>query len=186
MRRNSVSGAKPSAATWPATNALVFLATCAGPRSTIRKNFIPGPDHEPLEKLDENSGVDPAFLLGHEPHLPARRDGRDQAHAVTSPRAGDHRGLSLPAPGATRMMIRAHVRGVAEVDIGLFPLRHRPDLRVFLLEPLLHQRLVAFQRAMQRLLASDAQLRQKPRTTTAMATMGRRAPAYKARIISSR
>ena len=59
------------------------------------------------------------------------------------------------------MMIRAHMRGVAEVDIGLFPLRHRPDLRVFLLEPLLHQRLIALQRAMQRLLASDAQLRQK-------------------------
>jgi hypothetical protein len=43
------------------------------------------------------------------------------------------------------MMIRAHMRGVAEVDIGLFPLRHSLDLRVFLLEPLLHQRLVAFQ-----------------------------------------
>src|SRR6266849_935224 len=60
------------------------------------------------------------------------------------------------------MMIRAHMRGVAEVDIGFFPMRQSFDPREFLLEPLLHQRLVPFQRTMQRLLASDAQLGQKP------------------------
>src|SRR6202162_1543525 len=60
------------------------------------------------------------------------------------------------------MMIRAHVRGVAEIDIGFFPLRQSPDPRVFPLEPLLHQRLVAFQSAVQRLLAGDAELRQQP------------------------
>jgi hypothetical protein len=38
------------------------------------------------------------------------------------------------------MMIRAHVRGVAEVDIGFYPLRQSPDPRVFLLEPLLHRK----------------------------------------------
>src|SRR5712671_4104424 len=60
------------------------------------------------------------------------------------------------------MMIRAHVRGVGEVDIGFFPMRQSLDPREFLLEPLLHQRLVPFQRTMQRLLASDAELGQKP------------------------
>src|SRR5882724_7502512 len=60
------------------------------------------------------------------------------------------------------MMIRAQMRGVAEVDRGLLPLRKRSDPRIVPLEPLLHQRLVAFKRAMQRPLASDAELRQKP------------------------
>src|ERR1700674_1086922 len=60
------------------------------------------------------------------------------------------------------MMIRAHVRGVAEVDIGFFPLCQSPDPRVFLLEPLLHQCLIPLQRTMQRFLAGDAELRQQP------------------------
>src|SRR5215467_3947040 len=59
------------------------------------------------------------------------------------------------------MMIRAHMRGVAEVDLRLFPLRQSFDPREFLLEPLLHQRLVLFQRTMQRLLAGDAELSEK-------------------------
>jgi hypothetical protein len=63
------------------------------------------------------------------------------------------------------MMIRTHVRGVAEVDLGLFPLRQSPDPRVFLLEPLLHQRFVSFQCTMQRLLAGDADLRCRTRYT---------------------
>src|SRR3984893_17675633 len=59
-------------------------------------------------------------------------------------------------------MIRAHMRGVTEVDCGLLPLRQSSDPRIILLQPLLHQRLVPFQRAMQRLLAGDAELRQQP------------------------
>src|SRR5712671_2145870 len=60
------------------------------------------------------------------------------------------------------MVIRAHMRGVAEVDLSLFPLRQSFDPREFSLKPLLHQSLVPFQRTMQRLLAGDAELRQKP------------------------
>src|SRR5262245_57625211 len=56
------------------------------------------------------------------------------------------------------MVIRAHMRGVAEVDLSLFPLRQSLDPRECLLEPLLHQRLVPFQRTMQRPLAGDAEL----------------------------
>jgi len=86
----------------------------------------------------------------------AHRDGRDQAHAVARSRTCDDRGLALLAPGAAGMMIRAHMRGVAEVDLSFFPLRKRSDPRIVLLEPLLHQRFVALHRAMQRPLAGDA------------------------------
>jgi hypothetical protein len=50
------------------------------------------------------------------------------------------------------MVIRAHMRGVAEVDLSLFPVRQSFDPREFLLKPLLHQRFVPFQCTMQRLL----------------------------------
>jgi hypothetical protein len=48
------------------------------------------------------------------------------------------------------MMIRAHMRRIAEVNVGFHSPCKSLDLRVFLLEPLLHQRRVALQRAMQR------------------------------------
>src|SRR6516164_2506246 len=59
------------------------------------------------------------------------------------------------------MVIRAHMGRIAEENVGFFPLRKSPDFGVFLFEPLLHQRLVVFQRTMQRLLAGDTKLRQK-------------------------
>ena len=52
--------------------------------------------------------------------------------------------------------------GVAEVNLGFFALRKRFDARIFLLQPFLHQRLVAFQRAAQRFLTGDAKLCQEP------------------------
>jgi len=60
------------------------------------------------------------------------------------------------------MMIRPHMRRVAEKDIRFFPSRKSFDFRVFLLQPLLHKPLVAFQRMIQRLLTTDPELRQKP------------------------
>jgi hypothetical protein len=51
------------------------------------------------------------------------------------------------------------VGGIAKEDLRFFLLRKGFDLRVFLLEPLLDQSLIALLRAMQRLLASDAELR---------------------------
>src|ERR1700720_3402189 len=60
------------------------------------------------------------------------------------------------------MVIRAHMRGVAEVNLSPFPPRQSFDPWEFLLEPLLHQSFVPFQRTMQRLLAGDAELGQKP------------------------
>jgi hypothetical protein len=59
------------------------------------------------------------------------------------------------------MVIRAHMRGVAEVDLSLFPVRQSFEPREFLLKPLLHQRFVPFQCTMQRLLTGDAKLSEK-------------------------
>src|SRR6202166_622159 len=69
--------------------------------------------------------------------------------------------FALLTPSAPRVMIRAHMSGIAKEDLSLFTLCKGPDLRVFLLEPLLYQSLVALLRTVQRLLASDAELRQQ-------------------------
>src|SRR5258708_24468291 len=132
------------------------------PAVNDQKNLVLGPDQDPHENLNEHIGISAQFPLNHEPHMAARGDRRDQAHAIPRPCPRYNGGLPLPAPGATRMMIRAHVRGVAEVNLSLFPLRQSFDPWEFLLEPLLHQSFVPFQRTMQRLLAGDAELSQKP------------------------
>jgi integrase len=54
-------------------------------------------------------------------HIAARTHRGDEAHAVARPGAEHDRGLSLLAPSAAGMMIRAHMRRVAEVDVGAFP-----------------------------------------------------------------
>ena len=53
----------------------------------------------------------------------------------------DDRRFALLAPTAPRVMIRAHVGGIAKEDLRFFLLRKGFDLRVFLLEPLLDQSL---------------------------------------------
>ena len=50
-----------------------------------QENVSPGTFYQPLQKFDEDIGVDPAFVDDHEPHVAARRDRRDQARAVTAP-----------------------------------------------------------------------------------------------------
>jgi hypothetical protein len=64
----------------------------------------------------------------------------------------DDRRFALLAPTTARVMIRAHVGGIAKENLRFFPLRKGFNLRVFLLEPLLDQGLVALLRAVQRLL----------------------------------
>src|SRR5271157_1047432 len=54
-----------------------------------------------------------------------------------------------------------YVSSVAEIYLGPFFPSHRLDFRIFFLEPLLHQSLVAFDRTVQWLLAGDAELRQQ-------------------------
>jgi hypothetical protein len=59
----------------------------AGVQSWLKPNEMALHFHEALEKFDENSGVNSTFFLDHETHVAARRDSRDQAHAVTRSRA---------------------------------------------------------------------------------------------------
>src|SRR6516165_2654357 len=101
------------------------------------KNLVLGADHQAPEKLDENIGIDAAFFLDRESHMAARSHRRDQTHAVPRPSTQHDWSLALLAPGATGMVIRAHMRCVSKIDIGLFSMRQSFDLRVFLLEPLL-------------------------------------------------
>ena len=54
------------------------------------------------------------------------------------------------------------MRCVAKIDFGFLLLRQGLDLRVLFLQPLLDQGLVALQGAMQRPLAGNAELSQKP------------------------
>ena len=89
-------------------------------------------------------------------------DRRDQTHAVAGSSCLDDRRFPLLAPGPAGVVIRADMRCVAEIDFSFLPLRQDLDLRVLFLQPLLDKRLVALQGAMQRLLAGDAELGQKP------------------------
>lgn len=94
--------------------------------------------------------------------MTARRDRRDQAHAI--PRSGglDDRRFAASAPSPAGMTIQAHRRGIVEIDFGFLLLGQGLDLRVLFPQPVLDQRLVARQGTMQRLLAGGAELRQKP------------------------
>src|SRR3984893_2259935 len=126
-----------------------------------QENRACGTGDEALEKFNEDSGIDTALLLDHEPHLASRGDRRDEAHTMARAGGFDDRRFALLAPTTPGVMIRAHVGSIAKENLRFFPLRKRFDLRVFLLEPLLDQGLVALLRAVQRLLASDAELRQQ-------------------------
>ena len=53
------------------------------------------------------------------------------------------------------------MRGIRKIDIGFLLLRQGFDLRIVILQPLPHERLVALDCSVQRLLAGDAELRQE-------------------------
>src|SRR6202049_422929 len=126
-----------------------------------QENRACGAGDEALEKFNKDSGIDTALLLDHEPHLASRGNRRDEAHAMACAGGFDDWRFALLTPTPPRVMIRAHVGGIAKENLRVFPLRKGFDLRVFLLEPLLDQGIVALLRAVQRLLASDAELRQQ-------------------------
>jgi hypothetical protein len=70
--------------------------------------------------------------------------------------------IAFRPPCAPRVVIGADVRRVAEINVRPFFLSQRLDFGAFFLEPLPNQGLIAFDRAMQWLLAGDADLRQQP------------------------
>jgi len=140
---------------------LCLLGDMGGTSIDDQENRACGAGDEALEKFNEDSGIDTALLLDHEPHLASRGDRRDEAHAMACAGGFDDWRFALLTPTPPRVMIRAHMGGIAKENLRVFPLRKGFDLRVFLLEPLLDQGIVALLRAVQRLLASDTELRQQ-------------------------
>src|ERR1039457_5012848 len=126
-----------------------------------KKNCSLCSNKKSFQKLDEHARVYAAFFLDHEPHVPFRCNRRNQTKAVASTGRLDDGRFALLAPCTPRVMIRTHVGGVAKIDVCALVLSHLSDLRVFRLQPFLHQSLITLQRAMQRLLRRDAKLGQQ-------------------------
>src|SRR5207344_729304 len=82
-----------------------------------QENRAYGAGDEALEKFNEDSSIDTALLLDHEPHLASRGDRRDQAHAMACAGGFDDRCFALLAPTTPCVMIRAHVGGIAKEDL---------------------------------------------------------------------
>src|SRR5260370_7690767 len=99
---------KPQLAVEAGDEGFRFFRNMRRPAVNDQKNLVLGPDHEPPEKLNEHIGIDAAFLLDHEPHMAARGDRRDQAHAIPRPSTPYNADLPLPAPAPTPMLILAH------------------------------------------------------------------------------
>ena len=98
-------------------------------------------------------------LSVHEPHVAARGDCRNQTHVMASACRLDDGSVAFRLPCASRVMIGGRV---AEIDVRPLFFGHRLDFLALFLEPLPHQRLIAFDRSMQWLLAGNAGLRQQP------------------------
>ena len=77
------------------------------------------PIHEPVEELTEQFRVHPA-LGHHETKRSLRRDRADHVARESLPGRSHHRGLSAFRPCRPRMVIAAHRRLIAEIDL-------RPD-----------------------------------------------------------
>src|SRR6266446_1978384 len=111
----------------------------AGPRSTIRKIARSAPVIRRLRNSMKTAALTPPFSL---------------IMNRISPRAviAEIRLMLWRAPVASttgvspRVMIRAHVGGIAKENLRFFPLRKGLDPRILLLEPLLYQSLVALLR----------------------------------------
>ena len=123
-------------------------------------------NHQTFERLDEDIGIDAAFFLDHEAHVTTRRDRRDQAQCRSGLRLLGRPAFRLVCPRSGR---RDDLSGYAlhhQNRFGFLLLRQGLDLRVLFLQPLLDQGLVALQGAMQRPLAGNAELSQKPPPAT--------------------
>src|SRR6516162_8571950 len=143
-------------------NALVFFAIWAGPRSTMRKILFLEPIISRLRNSMKTPALTPPSSLIMNLIWPREVTAEIRLMLYRAPELNTTGVSPFFAPGPACMMIRAHMRSVAEIDLGVFPPRKSFDPRVFLLEPLLHQRLVALQGMIQRLLTADPELRQKP------------------------
>src|SRR5580692_9058918 len=79
-----------------------------------QENRTCGAGDEALEKFNKDSGIDTALFLDHEPHLASRGNRRDEAHAMACAGGFDDWRFALLTPTPPRVMIRAHVGGIAK------------------------------------------------------------------------
>src|ERR671919_413114 len=117
--------------------------------------------NQATQKVDEHLPIE--VLLEH----PAPEDtlvgqgGDDVApEALTSTR--DHRGLSLWAPGAPRLMVPAYSHLITPVNLRPFRFGLFWDVRIFLSQPAPHRRRVLFVGPAGRFLGSQAPAPQRP------------------------
>src|ERR1700733_13987074 len=141
---------------------LGLLGAMCGPAIDDQEDLALRSDQKSLQKFDEHIRIHAAGFFDHKTHMTFGSYRRDQTDAVPGSRRLDDRRFTLLSPRAPRVMIRTHVRRVSKIDVRTLHLRHFPDLRIFSLQPSLHERLIAFESAMQRFLTGDTQLRQQP------------------------
>src|SRR5271156_2405726 len=141
---------------------LGLLGAMCGPAIDDQEDLALRSDQKPLQKFDEHIRIHAAGFFDHKTHMTFGSYRRDQTDAVSGSRRLDDRRFTLLSPRAPRVMIRTHVRRVSKINVRTLHLRHFLDLRIFSLQPSLHERLIAFESAMQRFLTGDTQLRQQP------------------------
>src|ERR1700731_3815569 len=141
---------------------LGLLGAMCGPAIDDQEDLALRSDQKSLQKFDEHIRIHAAGFFDHKTHMTFGSYRRDQTDAVPGSCRLDDRRFTLLSPRAPRVMIRTHVRRVSKINVRTLHLRHFLDLRIFSLQPSLHERLIAFESAMQRFLTGDTQLRQQP------------------------
>ncbi len=116
-----------------------FLRDAGGSAIGDQKNHALGAGNQSLRERDQHRGVDAAFLRGSEPHMAARGDRRDQAHAMTRARGLNNRRFAFLTPGAPGVAIGTHLGRIAKIDLSPLIFRDCLDFQVFFLEPLPHE-----------------------------------------------
>ena len=85
-----------------------LLGNVGGAAIDDQENRALGAGHQALEKLDEDRCIHPALFFDHEPHMAARGNRRDQAHAMARTCGFDDGGFAPLTPRMPRIMIGAH------------------------------------------------------------------------------
>src|SRR5271168_1725038 len=140
---------------------LGLLGAMCGPAIDDQEDLALRSDQKSLQKFDDIR-IHAAGFFDHKTHMTFGSYRRDQTDAVPGSCRLDDRRFTLLSPRAPRVMIRTHVRRVSKINVRTLHLRHFLYLRIFSLQPSLHERLIAFESAMQRFLTGDTQLRQQP------------------------
>ena len=110
---------------------------------------------KPFQKSNEHPCVE-ALLEHHEAKSPPVGDGGNHIAAEALTCAGNHRRLTPPAPGASRLMVGSQAHLVPPVDLRPVALCPRPNRRIFLPKPLPHRLGVSLVRSSHGLLRAES------------------------------